>query len=160
MKKYVAFTVLLFTIVSSSFAQSNKAVQLYAYQQHVLPGKKSTNSTSKETYRIYITHPSKQMLTVTGVWIKSNYYRFETLRIIQKPVVYNSGVKKDTLVPATRNRITEITKVKMQQPAPRPASVLGKLLSANEVVVSYMLNGKEYFAVVKTLKLLEPFAAL
>jgi hypothetical protein len=160
MKKYVVFTVVLFIIACSSFAQSNKAVQLYAYQQHILPGKKSTNATSKETYRIFIAHPSKQMLTVTGVWIKSNYYRFETLAVTQKPVVYNSGFKRDTLVPATRNRITEITKVKMQQPAPRPSSVLGKLLSANEVVVSYMLNGKEYFAVVKTLKLLEPFAAL
>lgn len=160
MKKYVAFTVVLLLAACSLFAQNNKAVQLYAYEQHILPGKKTSPIKSKETYRLYITYPSKQMLTVTGVWIKSNYYRFETKTVTQKPVVYYSGIKKDTLVPPTRNRITEITKMKMQQPAPRPSSVLEQLLSANEVVVAYMLNGKEYFAVVKTLKLLEPFAAL
>ena len=159
MKKSVVI-VILCLFASASFAQSNKTVKLYAFKQHNLPGKKSTNAQSKETYRLYVTHPSKQMLTVTGVWIKSNYYRFETLAVSQKPVVHNSGFKKDTLVPFTRNRITEITKLKLQQPAPRPANALGKLLSVNEVVVSYMLNGKEYFAVAKTLKVLEPFATL
>jgi hypothetical protein len=144
----------------ASFAQSNKTVQLFAYEQHILPGKKTKTVKSKETYRIYITHPSKQMLTVTGVWIKSNYYRYEISASKQKMVVHQTDVKNDTLVPFTRNRILEITKLKLQQPAPRPAMALGKLLSANEVVVSYMLNGKEYFAVAKTLKMLEPFAAL
>jgi hypothetical protein len=152
------FCILLF-ITSLFFhtgvAQNVNSVRLYAYQQKVLPGKKSSTVKAKETYHLYLSHSSRQIVTITGLWIKTNYYQFSTSVISKKPVVYNSGSSKDTLVPFTKNRIIEIRKMKLREPAPRPGKELGKLLAENEIVVSFMLHGKEYFTVAKTCIILE-----
>lgn len=141
-------------------AQTAPVRKVYAYSQQILPGKKPSGIVSKkESFRLFIT--SSSAVTVTGVWIKSSYYRFETISITKTPVLLGTiNTEKKVLVPSTKLRVTEISIKKMYEPSPRPGTPLSTLLASNEVVIVYKWKGKEYFATAAKMEELEPFAAM
>lgn len=160
MKKHIFFILMLAAFETN--AQTKPLKKLYAYSQASLPGKKSNFPVAvKETYRLFITVAPKEKISVTGVWVKNNYYRCNVKIIGAKEVVHeNMNNEKKILVPKTSNKIIELLLAKQVDPAPRPGSALGSLLQANEVVFVYTWKGREYFSALKKITMLEPFAAM
>lgn len=151
----------IFLTLFSSFYSLAKSVpvkKIYAYKQTILPGKKSNNTSSKETYRIFIL--SSQTVHITGVWVNSAYFEFMVASVSKKPVILNNGNEKKIAVPITNLMVTEISVKKMISPVPRPGGMLGQLLSKNEIVIVYSFKGKDYFISKKKAASLEPFAAI
>lgn len=146
----------LFLTFSASVtnAQQDKGIQLYAYSQQSFSGVRNLKKPTTESFLIY--YSSAKKITVSGIWVKNNYCRFEEKRIDELPVKIGQTI----LVPVTTKSVHQLMIKRPYEPSPRPAKDLSKLLSGNEVVIVYKWKGKEYFMAVKKLTVLEPFIAM
>ena len=68
--------------------------------------------------------------------------------------------KKMELVPKTENEILKLTITGEVHDKGKSSSTLQKLISKNDLVISYSWKGKTYYAALKNIKVLEPFAAM
>lgn len=149
-----------FLLLTGIQAQTTAVKKVYAYRQYLLQGKKPVQyETVKKSERffIYLEVSKNKKLNVTGMWIDNSYYRFSVKRYSKTPVVIKitEGPEKFIAVPKTLNDIYEVIPGKKQEPAPRPGTTLGNYLQKNEVVIIYSYKGKQYFAGVEKMTLLE-----
>ncbi len=162
MKQHIFFLLFLMALPFKIDAQTNPVKKVYAYSQESLSGKRSNHPvTPKISYRLFVIVNPKQKITVSGVWLKNNYYNFSAKNIPSKEVLNeSSNFEKQVLVTKTTNNVLELILTKQIDPAPRPNSKLGSLLQNNEVVITYVWKGKEFYAVLKKITILPPFAAM
>lgn len=153
------------TFLSSTTAQKPQVAKVYAYKQAILPGKKPSGNRieagmKKETYRIFVSATRKEIISITGVWINQEYYRFTVSSNLKTPVNMRQHDEEVILVPKTNNKVLEIILNGKQEPAPRPGTKLGTLMKMNAVVISYSWKGTQYFITANTIKELFPFIAM
>ena len=165
MFKKILVAVCFFAFLASTSAQKAPVTKMYAYSQATLPGKKpSGNRTDpdlkKESFRLFVSVTGKEVINITGVWIKEEYYRFTVSSKLKTPIKMGQPDDGIILVPKTNNKVLEIMLKGKQEPAPRPGTKLGTLMKMNAVVISYSWKGKQYFITTKTIKELPPFIAM
>lgn len=166
----LVFGTMLIVMAGMAKAQVNSNVKLYGYIQPVLPGiiakgdidesgrliKKKSDGVMNN-YRIYITAPNSYRLYPIAIWINGSPYAARAEVITNTPVVainntIPSHPQTTTLVPQTNQKVWQIT------PLPSIESKLAAkakaMAQSNELVVSYKLNGKYYYAALEKLSLL------
>lgn len=150
---------------AAASAQTAPVKKVYAYKQASFPGKKPSDTRTgteikKEHYRLFITSTGKEVISINGVWIMHEYYRFTVSSKPKTPIKMEQPDDGIILVPKTNYKVFEIMPKGKQGPSPKPGTILGKLLKANDVVISYNWRGKQYFATAKTIIELPPFIGL
>jgi len=169
MKPFLAFVLIIASV--ASFAQANKKVKLYAYEQRVLPGVRKVtideNGVQREAkpktfshYYIYLEAPSSKKVEVKHIWIRGKQQNVTVEKPTLPAVVYNismPGRKADTLVRQRLNPVLQIV--------PSPASdsfqvsyAVRQKMKKNEIVVHTIENGKDCFYYLESIKMLDPLA--
>lgn len=166
-KRTLGIIFIAIAITTIANAQTNNNIMLYGYIQPVLPGitakgdidengrmiKKNTGGVMNN-YRIYITAPSNFRIYPIAIWIKSTPYSAKSEVITNTPVVLTnhtipSHPQTTTLVPKTTQKVWQITPL---PPIESKLSAKAKVMAqTNELVVSYKLNGKYYYAALEKL---------
>lgn len=151
---------------------SQKNTKVYAYRQPVLQGAKPTtviDENGRETemavrerpanFFIYLEMPPADVEMRT-IWIKQKPY-VANFAIVPTPVVIvpqvsinNAG---DTLVNATRNRVFQISPGK-QLDVGLPPSEAQQQVKNNELVIHCVVNGKQRYYSLPSIKNLPPVA--
>ena len=154
----------LFT-VNIVFSQTAPVKKIIAYRQPVIPGKKpAPHETAKksEQLSLYAEIAKNKQIKFSGIWINNEYYLFTLKKITKTPIEKSAGDGggKFIAVPKTVNNVYEIVLGKKLEPAPRPGTMLGNNLQNNEVVLYYSYKGKQYFALLKKIKQLEPISLM
>jgi hypothetical protein len=137
-------------------AQTEPVLKSYAFK---LPATESSNeegTNKSQGYRMYLEHSRNQCISVSGVWIGTNYYKFKTRKNIKTPIENPSAnAKNKILIPSTKNKLMEIVLIQKQSPSPRPGSELIKYLRENEALIVYKYKGEQYYAPIKKIEDLE-----
>jgi hypothetical protein len=141
-------------------AQTLPVKKVYAYRQAILQGKKPAQQQqvkATEQYFVFAEISKKQKVAINGIWINNQYYSFKMKQHQKSPVkkTMMEGMDEFTFVPSTANSVYEIIIDKKMNPSPRPGRELGLLLQQNEVVVSYTYKGKQYYATVEKMIVME-----
>jgi hypothetical protein len=152
---------------------SQKNTRVYAYRQPVLQGAKPTtviDEKGRETempvrerpanFFIYLEMPPADVEMKT-VWIKQKPY-VANYTIVSTPVVIMPQVRinnaGDTLVKATRNRVFQISPGKpMDVELPR-GDAQQQQVKDNELVIHCVVNGKQRYYALASIKNLPPLA--
>jgi hypothetical protein len=155
-------------------AQTRSDVKVYGYVQSVSGGahpsevltedggsQKPNQTGEKKNYYIYLTGPAGQRIYPLEIYIQGQQYATKATMIASTPVELKietgeTNPKKVNLVPRTSSQVLMIT---LSSATPTKTLEAARSLSAeNEVVISYKMGGKFYYAVLKELKMLEPAA--
>lgn len=167
MKKYLLLTWL---IVSGSLVHSQPSIKVFGFEQESSPGTVAANVkdengnpikrvATQKNYFIYLSFSQKYRITPHEVFLNGEVFPVEGSAIETTPIkdVNNNIPNKPeqiTLVPKTTNKVI---KLKIASPAQvEKTSKLQKLTKKNDLVVSYTWKKKNYFAVLKKLKKLDP----
>ena len=172
--KAILFILTALGITISIFAQQNKNVRLYGYSQIVIPGVAPRDiimeggqqipverKQRKNTW-IYLTFPTNVPLKQCELFINGKKYNIEAQYLTKTPVTYTDHNIPDfpktiEMVPATAGKVLQLIPTK--EMSFKPNSRLSKLMKENEVVVSYMLQGKKYYTTINKLTSIEPAVA-
>ena len=144
-----------------SFTREQPFINVYAYAQATLSGKRpqtisgengeQITLTAREnlTYFIYAEYPTQEKFTVNTLWIKGKPYKVKTDSIQKTPIeIKGNDSKKITLVPLTANNILSLSPG--SQLSIKPRCRLRKMLKKADLVIAYTYNGKtRYYAVAK-----------
>ncbi len=146
-------------------------VRLYTYKQQVSSGVKpetvigedqvmvQTMAKTRHNLWIYFSHPKSPTVKITGLYINGKKYKTKQSSIPQTPVLRSYGdtpevSKNITLVPKTSNTVLYIEPAGVLSFS--PSASLKKLITQNEVVMSYSIKGKTYYISAKKMKELSP----
>ncbi len=166
MKQRISFTVLFLALCSSSFAQKQLFLNVYAYSQATLSGTRPQTTSGENggqvtlasrenvNYYFYAEYPTKENFTVTTLWIKGKPYEVKTDSISKTPIeTTGNNSNKITLVPFTTNNVlllspgTQVNK--------KPRCRLRKMLKKAELIIVYSYNDKKRYYSVTKIKELE-----
>ena len=167
----------LFPIIMASLAfcscASQKNTRVYAYRQPVLQGAKPSgviDEKGKEVemqvkerpanFFIYLEMRPTAQVEMKEIWIKQKAYVANMTTVPSTPVVIMPQVRinaGDTLVKATKNQVFQISPGKSLEIAGISAEVQKKI-NDNEVVIHCLVNGKERYYVLASIKNLPPVA--
>ena len=146
-------------------------VQIFAYRQVMLGGPappvitdekgnvKEIPMKERAEYFIYIEMPSSNM-KVVDLWLRKDYYG-ATTQEVSTPVVRVASVlinaSPDTLVKRTSNKVLRV------YPGPpgnrvTPSRSLQNKINANELVLHYVVDGKDFYYTIPAIKNLAPVA--
>lgn len=166
MKNKPVLVIAFIISVAIAKAQTNSSVKLYGYIQSVSAGAmakgdidesgrmvKGNDNGAMTNYRLYIAVPKSYRIYPIALWINGKPYMAKS-QAVQTPVtVTNHSIPSH---PQTTMLIPETTE-KVYQLMPLPP-IEGKLSAkakamaqGNELVVSYKLNGKQYYATLERL---------
>ncbi len=156
-------------------AQTSSKVKLYGYIQPVSMGmkakrhaitddgkiEKNTSDNRSSNYKIYITAPAKPRIYPAEIWIKGTHWAANPVTINETPVVATNDVNPNhptsvTLVPKTPDKVMILEAVPLVNSKNGNKGTL--LAKTHEVVVLYKMNGRFYYATLKTLSALAPMA--
>ena len=161
MKQRILFTGLFLMLCLFSFTREQPFINVYAYSQATLGGKKPQTSFGENgelitpkarenvNYHIYAEYLSQEKFTVSALWIKGKPYKVKADSILKTPIeTRGNDSKKITLVPLTTNNILLLSPG--SQLSIKPRCRLRKILKKAELVIAYSYNGKtRYYAVAK-----------
>jgi hypothetical protein len=156
------FIVLLSFVGLTGFAQTG--VKIYGYVRDILPGNIPNSQTGRvrpntATYMIYVSAPSKYVITPVEVWIDGEKFSAKSQSYVKTPVLVpkdNTG-NQISLVAKTSNKVQQIATA-----APAEGTISAnaeKKAASNELVVVYRLKGKLYTATLKKLTRLETLSS-
>ena len=165
-----------FLILISINAISQPAIKVFAYSQVATPGivpkvtDENGNSvnTKKEpavNYYIFAAYSTSSKLSFDKIWIKGKLYSTITHKVESTPVInvnetIPSSPVKEVLVPATKQKVVSIKLVQPPLQAINTSASLKNMIKNNELVISYLVNGKKHFIGLKKIKILEPLAGI
>lgn len=172
MKKIFLLACLLFAI---QILNAQNSVRLYTYKQQVSSGVKPESvigedgvmiqpvTKNRHNLWIYFSHPQKSPVKITGLYINGKKYKAKSSKVAQTPVVHNYGdtpelSKNTTLVPKTNNMVLFIEPAGMLPFV--PSASLKKMITQNEVLVSYTIKGKTFYIQAKQMKELKAAAMM
>lgn len=171
MKLLITCISLLFAFTAS--AQTRTDVKIYGYVQPVTGGASPVDApnesgavsavqSERKNYYIYITGPTGQRIYPTEIWIEGKQYSTRTVSV-KSPVELTihtgeTNPKKKVLVPGTSRQVYQITPSPAAPASGKVLAISQKKSAENEVVISYKLGSKMYYAVLKKLSPLEPAA--
>ena len=179
MKKSTLFFT-AYTIISLSLLSQTKTpvIKIYAYAQSVVPGVNPNSKAidesgteikvkprSRVNYLIYLEQRKSASIQPVNIWMKDKMYIIKYEEVNETPVELSSSnllkdKKKMELVPKTENEILKLTITGEVHDKGKSSSTLQKLISKNDLVISYSWKGKTYYAALKNIKMLEPLAAM
>lgn len=171
MVKY--FTAVFLLLNFAAMAQPSS--KLIGWYQSVLPGMNPDRNIDengsgvarvRETpvnYFIYLTHNPVSRIVVDEIWINGKRYRAKLEIVTTTPVddtnyLLPNQPKITTLVPATTDKVTRIIPGEMLGAV--KSSSLKKMVAGANLVISYYWKRKKYYKSLKSLKQLEPLAAM
>lgn len=167
MKKYLLFFSL---IIIGSAVHSQPSIKVFGFEQEISPGTVAANVkdengkpikrvAAQKNYFIYLSFNQKYRITPHRVFLNGEAFPVESSAIETTPVQHvNNNIpnkpEQITLVPKTTNKVI---KLKIARPIQVEKTLtLQKLTKKNDLVVSYTWKKKNYFAVLKELKKLDP----
>jgi hypothetical protein len=167
MKKYLLFFSLL---IIGSGVHSQPSIKVFAFEQESSPGTlaarvKDENgnpikkAATQKNYFVYLSLNQKYSIIPQHVFINGEAFSVEPTIIEKTPIAHvnhNIPTKPDEtiLVPKTTDKVIEL---KIGDPVHvKKTSSLEKLTNKNHIVISYAWEKKNYFAVLKKLKKLDP----
>jgi len=167
----------LFLVLISLTSKSQPSIKLFAYSREVTAGtipKGVTDeygkpvNTKKEThvnYYIFAVQNPSAKINFTEIWINGKFYKTQTRKIDTTPVVnINENVPdnpvKEVLVPFTKLKVISIIPGITMNTSVWRRSWFREMTRNNELIVTYMYNGKKYFKGIKKIKVLEYEAGL
>lgn len=155
-------------------AQTRSDVKIYGYMQPVIGGANPVNMPDesgsvkaeqrreKKNYYIYIAGPAGQRIYPTEIWIEGQQYSTRTASVTSPvQITIHTGEtnpKKKTLVARTSNKVYQITPSSSTPSSAKTLAVSETKSTDNDVVISYKLGSKMYYAVLKKLSALEAAA--
>ena len=164
-------------ILICGFTQKKPPVKkVYAYKQASIPGvllnpsdendikgKDGVKKPERKTnynYWFYIEIPPAEKIKPTSLWINGKMYtlRYETVtRLPVKKIVFTGLDKNDTtvMVPATKNKIILVYPSAESESKVIPHQVFAPARE-NELVIRYTSKNKVFYALVKSIKELNP----
>lgn len=165
----------LFTIsVLAGGCAAQKAVKVHAYKQPMLRGSspvaisdeilkeqpKQQEMKLSMSYLIYVESAAADF-QVRELWINKEGFAATTEQVEKTPVVLKTGIVldggADTLVKQTNAKVLLVKPVAGSQVA-APGVDLQKKIADNELVVHCIINGKDKYYTVATIKKLPPLA--
>ena len=162
MKTIIIITSLI--ISQAVFAQPN--VKLYGYSQEITPGMVPQRGIPDEsnggrviktpavTTYYYVYTRASVFIQPDEIWIGGKWHIATSKLIKEMPVVTESPVKK-TLVPFTKLKVLQVEQGDTLTSIPFITPVLKKMMTTNELIVSYTWKGKKNYAALKKLSVLE-----
>lgn len=141
-------------------AQQSKQVQLYAYEQQVIPGAQkaknrdgedngglANNPGKKYNYFFYAVPASALRLYPVELWVKGKKYGVQ-LKAVSSPVTITNGhvpgnPKTSVLVPKTGNKVLQLIPTDVVAEKNYPTAE--KLAAQNDVVFVFKQGGKFYY---------------
>jgi hypothetical protein len=167
-KKLVVFTFLITSVI----IHGQPTVKIFAFEQQSHPGTvpaavKDENgnpiqkAAAKTNYFIFLSFKKNYVIKPVQIFIKGFSFAMDTVTEVEKtPVEYTNRTipdnpHKTTLVPKTSNKVIKIDPTESVEPVENGAHIKN-LIKANDVVITYVWKGKEYFVTEKKIKELDP----
>ena len=164
-------SVTAFCFNSPVFSQGKCPVKkVYAYKQASLPGvqpKKAEDGGSerKETfnYWFYLTLPDSKKIEITNIWISGEKFTAKAETVENSPVTKlinksDSGNETFELVPKTKKKLMLVYPSGLNNETEVLSNRVQKKLDQNELVIGFTWKGKNRFAKMKVIKVLDPEA--
>ena len=141
-------------------AQQSKQVQLYAYEQQVIPGAQkakdidgddngnSANESGKKyNYFFYAVSASALRMYPVELWVKGKKYGVQ-FKTVSSPVTFTDGhipgnPKTSVLVPKTGNKVLQLIPTDVIAGKNYPTAE--RLATQNEIVFVFKQGGKFYY---------------
>lgn len=151
-------------ISQAAFAQLN--VKLYGYSQEVTPGMVPQRDIPDEnnggrvlktpavTTFYYVYTRTSVLIQPDEIWIGGKWHVATTKLVKATPVVTEYPAKK-TLVPFTKLKVQLIERGDTLTNTAFITPALKKMMTANELIISYTWKGKKNYAALKKLTVLE-----
>jgi len=165
MKTIVLITALI--ISQAGFTQPK--VKLYGYSREFIPGMVPQRDVPDEnggqsikrppvTVQYYVFTSSLAVIQPKEIWLAGHWYDVAGSELQSTPVLSDDAEKKQ-LVPSTNLKVMRIDRGDTINSNLKITPVLKKMIAANELVISYLWNGKKYYTALKKLFVLAPFHA-
>jgi len=163
------FLIVLATISTSLLTQS-PVISTYAYSRNTIPGIPegasaggSPKNAFPTSYFIYVVVKRGTVLSVSRVWVKGKYYA-ATLQKVDSPVLieHDAAVptgKSDTLVGKTSGDVYRVVLAEGKSWNANDDAAKG-LKRNNEVVVFLKAGQSTYYGKARTIRALQPAAAM
>jgi hypothetical protein len=150
----------LLSLLITAGCLAQPALKLYGYSQSHLPGmvpKGTKGNGSQENYYVYLQHKTSDKISPEELYVKGVRYSFSQ-KNAPLPVMHSNNnipVKQvnTVLVPANGLKTIAVNTGNIISYRGRTSK---KLISENELVISYTWKGKHYYKMLKKLTVLEP----
>lgn len=163
----IGLPIIAIIISVAGFAQPS--VKLYGYSQLYIPGmvpqreipgenggKEVRTSFTTTNYYVYIR--SSVLLQPQEIWIGGKWHAAARTLIKSTPIIGEEPQKK-TLVPFTNLKVQQVELGDTLSNSLAITPTLQKMMTANDLIISYTWKGKKYYATKKKLIVLEPIHA-
>jgi hypothetical protein len=168
----ILYTFLASILLLSCAAQrTTEGIEVLAYRQVILGGPAPPVMTDEQgnpkeipmkeraEYFIYIVSAPTN-IKVIDLWVRKDYYSASTQEVVTPVVMTNTiivNASPDTLVKKTSGKVLQVLR-EPPKDGVKPSPSLQKKIDANELVLHYVVNGKDYYYTVPAIKNLPPLA--
>jgi len=169
MQKLIPIILACFVFCSCA---SQKNTKVYAYRQAMIGGaaprvvtdekgnQRELPAPERVNLFFYLESPASDV-QVKEIWLKQKPYAVKEVIVVTTPVVMTNTTiplnRPDTLVGSTKNKVLQLV-IGPEVPPPTVSPAAQKKITGNEVVVRCMLNGREQYYSVSSIKNLPPVA--
>lgn len=159
-------------LLVGAFSCAQPSVKLFGYSQKFVPGMVPQEDLPDENggqpvkrprvitnYYIYTATATSVTIVPTAIWIGGKWDTITSQQVIKSPV-FTEVPEKKQLVPLTSRVVKQLNIGDTLQSPLAGIGKLKKMMSENEVIISYTWKGKRYFIPLKKLSALEPVHGL
>jgi hypothetical protein len=160
--KQFYFLLIILTLSTLAFSQTEGASKLYGYRQAITPGtirvdKNGNQVRPRPNYNYFIYLASSSTVSPAEIWINGQAYSVTSTAVSNTPVEYKNPTAADgkskILVPKTNKRVVQLSS--SSTPVKNPTKKGQALSAKNELVIIYKGQGKLYYKTVSKFSELE-----
>ena len=168
----IFYTFLASILLLSCAAQRTDSTKILAYRQVLLGGPappvmtdekgnpKEIPMKERAEYFIYIVSAPTN-IKVVDLWVRKDHYSASTQEVVTPVVITNTtmivNARPDTLVKKMSGKVLQVFR-EPSKDGVKPSQSLQKKINDNELVLHYIVNGKDYYYTVPAIKNLSPVA--